>query len=918
MKSQLLYQSKKTLASIVRTFHVVLPLTLALSASAAAVDEAVLIDFGRHDGGNGAATASPDANGLYWNSWSGGPGNIPANASLTDLVTTNNSPTAISITAVTGFSNNGYVNGGLLTPDPLLLGEFAIGEATGDYYFVQGATASGTLRLSGLVPGRPYKLSMFATRITSNTDTRTTRYTVTDANGVHTVDLQTSGPGSGSTPTMYGNDDTIAELDQLIPNASGQLDLTVSVVNGGFAYIGILKITPLPVDLGFVENPVSAEVAAGTTVTFTAVANSSEPITYRWYFNDGLLPEETGTTLTLPDVTTENEGSYYATASNVFGVVTSAVATLTIGPDHISGFSVLVDFSRNDEVNGRDTISPDVNGRYWNNFGIFGGTVPEFAGIGGLVTISNEPTSISITVLSSTFQCNGRLNGGLLTPHYALLGDYAIPTATEDYFYLFNGQPGISGTLRISGLDPNTSYKLRMFGTRDTAETRTTRYSVTDVNGLHTVTLQTSGAGAGSSFLPNGNDDTIVSLNALVPNEFGELDLVISEVNGLYAYIGILEITTADEIPTFILHPQSIEVAPGSTATLTAYALSQEPLDYQWYFENNPIPGATETNLVLSDITDANVGSYYLVASNSLGVVTSSVATVILGPPHLPAAAVLLDLGRHDNSNGHETISPDANGNYWNNIGSTAITVPQGLTIANLVTVSGTPTTIGVTALSDNWQENGTQNGGLLAPHYSLLGDFAIPTATEDYFFVNNGSPGITGTLRIFGLNPALKYTFSMFATRNVNELRTTKYSVTDVNGLHEVNLQTSGTDAGSSYQPFGNDDDIVSLTGLVPNEAGELDLLVTEVNGLFAYLGVLQITPSAETTFTASPTPIDGGWRLQFNVGPGYSYRVQRATEVTGPWEDLGTFTGPYDGLATFDDTDAPATQAFYRIVVP
>src|SRR5690606_13419438 len=108
------------------------------------------------------------------------------------------------------------------------------------------------------------------------------------------------------------------------------------------------------------------------------------------------------------------------------------------------------------------------------------------------------------------------------------------------------------------------------------------------------------------------------------------------------------------------------------------------------------------------------------VASNSLGIVTSSVATVILGPPHLPAAAVLLDLGRHDNSNGHETISPDANGNYWNNIGSTAITVPQGLTIANLVTVSGTPTTIGVTALSDNWQENGTQNGGLLAPHYSL------------------------------------------------------------------------------------------------------------------------------------------------------------------------------------------------------
>ena len=889
------------------------------TAFAATDSEPILIDFGRHDGGNGAATTNADANGNYWNSWSPGTGTVPVNSVLTNMVTVSNHVSTVAITATTSaWQNNGYLNGGLKTPSAALLGDFAIGTATGDYFFVNNA--SGTLRLAGLNPERLYKLRMYGVRITDASTTRTSRYSVTDANGTHTVDLQTSGPGSGSAANPYGNDDTIVELDQLIPNAAGQLDLGVTIVNGSFAYIGILKIVPLAPTLAFLQSPLSLEVAAGTSTSLTAAATSPLPINYQWYFTNSPIPGATSSNLPLPNVTAATVGRYFVTASNSFGSVTSAVATVTLGPDHFTGFSVLVDFGRNDGgVNGIETASPDAYGHYWNNLGISSGTIPQGFSLGGLVTMSNQPTTIGITTVTGNFQCNGIQNGGLLAPHYGLLGDYAIPTATEDYWFLNNGSPGIAGTLAITGLDPGTTYKLKMFATRNIADTRITSYSVTDSNGLHYVTLQTSGTGAGSTNQPTGNDATVVSLNGLVPDPSGELDLTVTEVAGLYAYLGILEITLADPLPSFALQPQSLEVAPGASSALIAYAVSTQPIGYQWYFQNSPIPGATGTNLPLPGIAGTNVGSYFLVASNILGVVTSSVATVLLGPPHLPTSSVLLDFSRNDRANGIDTSSPDVNGNYWNNLGVTTGTVPEGLAIANLVAIDGSPTPIGLTVVSTNFQCNGTQNGGLLTPHYALLGDFAVGTATEDYFFLNNGSAGISGTLAITGLDPTKKYNLSLFATRNTSatDTRISNYSVTDSNGLHSVNLQTSGPGAGSTNYPYGNDHNIVSLNQLVPDATGELDLTVAEASGLFAYLGILQIVPGAESTF-AAPTPIAGGWRLGFAATPGYTYRVERAHDVAGPWTPLGTVLCPSSGLCTFDDVNAPTGRAFYRTVVP
>lgn len=88
--------------------------------------------------------------------------------------------------------------------------------------------------------------------------------------------------------------------------------------------------------------------------------------------------------------------------------------------------------------------------------------------------------------LGSGFRSNGRLNGGLLNPDVALLGDLAIETATEDYIFIENGGTDIPGIIDFNNLNPKSGYRFHVFGCRDTE---------TDRMGLFTFSGENSSTG---------------------------------------------------------------------------------------------------------------------------------------------------------------------------------------------------------------------------------------------------------------------------------------------------------------------------------------------------------------------------------------------------------------------------------------
>ena len=92
----------------------------------------------------------------------------------------------------------------------------------------------------------------------------------------------------------------------------------------------------------------------------------------------------------------------------------------------------------------------------------------------------------------------------------------------------------------------------------------------------------------------------------------------------------------------------------GATAGFEAAVASSSPVSFQWRFNGNDIPGATNDLLSLTNVQFAQTGPYSVIASNELGVATSPEATLnvisvaawgdpypsVTNPPALAAANV--------------------------------------------------------------------------------------------------------------------------------------------------------------------------------------------------------------------------------------------------------------------------------------
>jgi lysophospholipase L1-like esterase len=209
-------------------------------ADAPAPGDRILIDLGPSNSDDGEATPSPDYLGQHWNNWhdtEGGAASLPGEH-LDGLATDTGQATGVSLVLTGGFLCNGRQNGGLLWPDADLLGDLAVGSATGDYFYSVADDMTGGLVLRGLDPGATYALGLFGTR--EHETTRATTYTVHGA-ATTSATLQTSGGGAGATGGQ-GNDDDLVRFEGLRPDPWGQLFLDVSLAGPDYAYIGLIEL----------------------------------------------------------------------------------------------------------------------------------------------------------------------------------------------------------------------------------------------------------------------------------------------------------------------------------------------------------------------------------------------------------------------------------------------------------------------------------------------------------------------------------------------------------------------------------------------------------------------------------------------------------------------------------------------------
>lgn len=128
--------------------------------------------------------------------------------------------------------------------------------------------------------------------------------------------------------------DVLTKTDLLLPLWTTEMTVTGAVGNLTPITLGLNGRTNLFVwartsELVINTQPLTQEVVAGDTVTFT-VAATGDDLSYQWTFDGTNIYGATGSSLTIANVNAAEAGNYACIVTSATGTVTSQTATLTL------------------------------------------------------------------------------------------------------------------------------------------------------------------------------------------------------------------------------------------------------------------------------------------------------------------------------------------------------------------------------------------------------------------------------------------------------------------------------------------------------------------------------------------------------------------------------------------------------------
>jgi hypothetical protein len=173
----------------------------------------------------------------------------------------------------------------------------------------------------------PLNVTMSSNRVITANFQPSPTYTLSTANdGAGSVSLNPPG-GSYVSNSVVSATATPAS-GWVFLNWAGDVSGNANPVNVTMS--GNKAITAVFAQPAAIDGPPTNVIAeVGDTVNFNVHAVGTPPLFYQWWFNNSQIAGATSTTLTLPNVQLNQEGTYSITVSNAYGAATNS-ATLTI------------------------------------------------------------------------------------------------------------------------------------------------------------------------------------------------------------------------------------------------------------------------------------------------------------------------------------------------------------------------------------------------------------------------------------------------------------------------------------------------------------------------------------------------------------------------------------------------------------
>jgi hypothetical protein len=160
-------------------------------------------------------------------------------------------------------------------------------------------------------------------------------------------DIQVNGHSTGNGKCLGFNPYTAFNIygtNGLFVAGKNNIDFLVQNTDATVGYTGLrveiirsnLRIPPgTPPEI--LTPPVGQTATVGDTITFTASARGSAPLSYQWEKNGVAIPDQTTLSLTLTNVTTADSGFYSMLVSNPVGSTNSSAAALNVAYQPIPG-----------------------------------------------------------------------------------------------------------------------------------------------------------------------------------------------------------------------------------------------------------------------------------------------------------------------------------------------------------------------------------------------------------------------------------------------------------------------------------------------------------------------------------------------------------------------------------------------------
>lgn len=567
------------------------------------VSSRILIEFGPD------LTASPDANGNTWNTLT----QTQTGASLSNIVTTGNSPTSIGFLVVNRIDGTFNVAGpGTNTGNTTgAVGDYP-STATSDFSFAEASATNGQWRITGLESIKQYTIKFWGTR--SVIDDRVIQIKRADQ----------------STWQEYNAAENTNFSTSAVFTFSGKTQMTFDIrVKSGspFGYISLIDITrtapliALNVPPTARANDVNVALPATSgTLDGTASSDDDGNITnYQWTQTSGPSVAQIvdpASAVTVVNNLIEGIYTFQLTVTDDSSATASTSITLTVNS------RVLFD------IGPDPTPAPDAGGKFWNNIA----NGQEGVKIADAVTTGNTATGISFEIINridGTFNVGGPgTNTGNTTGN---VGDYPA-TATTDY--AFAHPSATNGQWKISGLDNTKQYTVKFWGTR------------TGISDQRYIQIKRSDETEYQQYDAANNSDFN---NAAVFTFTGQSEMTFDikvRDGDAFSYISVVDVkitnATVTCIPSVtITADPATAICPGSSVTFTATPTNGGTAPtYQWFNGLAAINGATGSTYTTSTLANGDAISVVLTSNDvcAAGAIATSNTIVMNVNPQLPVS----------------------------------------------------------------------------------------------------------------------------------------------------------------------------------------------------------------------------------------------------------------------------------------